>query len=183
MNAEEIDAVVAQVRAGHTEAYAEIVRAHQHEVWRVAAFALGSSQQTEDLVQQVFVIAYQRIDRFEKGRDFGAWLRGIARNLVRDEVRKRAREARRNKRYRVHLEVLAEDGAAAEARAASMRRALAECREALSDSAREALSLRYEAGHDFTAVAEAIGRTVAGARQLLQRTRRELRHCIEGKLA
>lgn len=181
MRAEEIDEVIGRVRGGDADAYAEVVRAYQHEIWRVAAFALGNGQQTEDLVQQSFVVAYQRLERYERGRDFGAWLRGIARNLVRDQVRKRAREDQRMKRYLVYLEARSAD--VADAREESLRAALAECREELSEGAREALALRYERGHDFSAVAEAIGRTVAGARQLLQRTRLQLRHCIEGKLS
>jgi RNA polymerase sigma-70 factor (ECF subfamily) len=177
-----IEQAIERVRAGDTAAYRLVVRAYQHEIWRVAAYALGTRLETEDLAQQAFVVAYQRIDRFERGRDFGAWLRGIARNLVRDQVRKKAREDQRMRRYLAYLEAsVPKDDA--DAREAEMRRALAACREELPDAAREALALRYDEGHDFSRVAEAIGRTVAGARQLLQRTRLQLRQCIEGRLA
>ena len=181
MRAEEVDEVIERVRGGQVEAYAEVVRFYQHQIWRVVAYALRTRAESEDLVQQTFVVAYRELDRFERGRDFGAWLRGIARNLVREQVRKRAREEVRMRRYLDHLEALDVDRA--DDREAALRRALTECRETLPDAAREALALRYDAGHDFSSVASAIGRTVAGARQLLQRTRRELRHCIEGKLA
>lgn len=181
MEAEAIDSVIERVRAGDIAAYGEIVRAYQHDIWRVTAFALGGPDVTEDLVQQAFVIAYRRLDRYERGRDFGAWLRGIARNLARDQVRKRAREDARMKRYLHHLEARSVDDA--DDREARLCAALRACREELSATAREALSLRYDEGCDFGAVAAAMGRTVAGARQLLQRTRLSLRHCIEGRLA
>lgn len=175
--------VIDRVKRGDTEAYGAIVRAYQHDVWRVAAFALSGRDESEDLVQQAFVVAYQRIDDYERGRDFGAWVRGIARNLVRDHVRRRAREDRRMMRYLSHLEAQAGEDEAADAREETLREALVACREKLSEPARDALALRYERAQSFTRIAAAIGRTVAGARQLLQRTRMELRHCIQGRLA
>ena len=181
MEASEIDSVIKRVRGGDVAAYGQIVRSYQNEIWRVTAFALGSSNATEDLVQQAFVVAYQRLHRYQRGRDFGAWLRGIARNLVRDQVRKKAREDVRMRRYLHHLEARAV--ADADDREERLRAALQACRDELSEAAREALALRYDEGCDFAAVAAAIGRTVAGARQLLQRARLQLRHCIDGRLA
>jgi RNA polymerase sigma-70 factor (ECF subfamily) len=183
MTAEEIEGIIERVRGGDRAAYAAVVREYQHEIWRVAAYALRGRSETEDLVQQAFVVAYHRLDRYERGRDFGAWLRGIARNLVRDRVKAQARESRRMQRYLTHLEGSATTDGEADARETSLRRALSDCREKLSSQAREALALRYDEGLDFAGVARAMGRTVAAARQLLQRTRLDLRHCIEGKLA
>ncbi len=182
MRDEEIDRVIERVRAGDTAAYREVVRHHQRDVWRVVAFALSRPEETEDLVQQAFVLAYQQLDRFERGRDFGAWLRGIARNLARAELRRRAREDRRMDRYLHYLEAQAPDDRGPDTREERLRRALAECREHLPESAKEALALRYDRAWSFASVARALGRTVAGARQLLQRARLDLRHCIEGKL-
>lgn len=34
----------------------------------------------EDLTQEAFVAAYQSLDKFEQGGNFGSWIRGIARN-------------------------------------------------------------------------------------------------------
>jgi len=176
-----IDDALARVRRGDTAAYGDVVRAYQHEIWRVAAFALRDRAGTEDLVQQTFVEAYARLDRFESGRDFGAWLRGIARNLVRQELRRRARDNRRLLGYSSHLDALGD--ADADVREDALRRALADCAAALPEAAQRALELRYRDALDFTAVAKAVGRTVAGARQLLQRARNDLRHCIQEKLA
>ena len=45
----------------------------------------------EDLAQESFVTAHRSLDRFEVGGNFGAWLRGIARNKVRESQRATAR--------------------------------------------------------------------------------------------
>lgn len=183
MKTHSLDDALGRVLRGETAAYAVIVRAHQHDIWRVVSFALRDRAGTEDLVQQVFVQAYARLDRFERGRDLGAWLRGIARNLVRQELRERARRDRRLISYQSHLEAIAAADREADAREEALRRALAECSRKLPDVARQALELRYREALDFTTVAAALGRTVAGARQLLQRVRMQLRHCIREELA
>ena len=65
---------------------------------------------------------------------------------------------------------------------AAHRAALTACRGTLPEPAAEALRLRYEGGKPFAEVADALGRTVAGARQLVQRTRSLLRDCVERRL-
>jgi RNA polymerase sigma-70 factor, ECF subfamily len=177
-----IDELIAEVREGNLEAYGEVVRRHQREVWQVASFALHDKTGTEDLVQQAFVVAYERLAGFERGRDFGAWVRAIARNLAREEIRRRVRKQRLLGGYADHLASLGDDDHADE-REAALRRALADCEEGLGPDARRALALRYREARDFTTVAAALDRTVAAARQLLQRVRADLRACIEGKLA
>ena len=174
---------IRQVLAGDVDAYAEVVQAHQHEVWRVAAYALRDRAATEDLVQQVFLAAYTKLDQYDPGRDFGAWIRTIARNQVRNELRRSARETRWLGRYREHLAQRLERSDAADAAEQELRDRLARCREELSPPAREALSLRYEQSQGFDEIATTLGRTVAATRQLLSRVRAALRRCLEAQEA
>jgi RNA polymerase sigma-70 factor (ECF subfamily) len=173
---------IERVLGGDTDAYAEVVRAHQAEVRRIVAFSIRDFQATEELVQQVFVNAYMGLDGYERGRDFGTWLRSIARNLVRDEARRSARERRRLKAYHERLAERLRDDEQAERRHALLRDALAKCREKLGPDARRALELRYGRALDFGKVADALGRTVAATRRMLSRVRTVLRNCIEGRV-
>ena len=52
---------------------------------------LGESHLAEDLVQEAFITAEKKLDQFEPGGNFGSWLRGIARNKVREHRRASAR--------------------------------------------------------------------------------------------
>jgi RNA polymerase sigma-70 factor (ECF subfamily) len=174
-----LDSVIQAVRQGRVEAYAAVVRRHQEEIWQIAAYSLRDASETEELVQRVFVQAYTRLGSYELGRDFGAWLRAIARNMVREELRERERESRRLAAYQVHLAERFEDPAAEDGRQERLRRALARCRGELAPAAARAVALRYEQALDFEAVARDLGRTVAAARQLLGRVRLALRRCIE----
>jgi len=179
----DVEKTLQAVRDGHIEAYAEIVRSYQEELWRIAAYALRDIGDTEDLVQRVFVRAYLKLGSYESGRDFGVWLRTIARNMVREELRSRVREERRLAAYQEHLAAQLEEPAAEEGRRDRLRQALERCRQELAPAAARALELRYERALSFEAVAEDLGRTVAAVRQLLGRVRLTLRRCIEQKSA
>ena len=48
-------------------------------------------ESVDDIAQETFVIAYRKLTMFERGTNFGAWLRTIARNLVRNELRRQGR--------------------------------------------------------------------------------------------
>jgi len=182
MESEQVEAVVDRVLGGEQESFTDLVRAFQQDVWRVCAFALHDVTGTEEMVQRALVQAYFKLDTFDTRRDFRAWIRAIARNELRQEFRQRSRYRERLKRYRTHVETLMADDEQAEHYESELRDALRHCRERLTEPARRALDLRYGRSMDFTDIADALGRSVAAARQLLQRTRLTLRLCIEGRM-
>ncbi|MFJ1805602.1 MULTISPECIES: RNA polymerase sigma factor [unclassified Streptomyces] len=84
-------AVIARVRAGEPEAYAELVRAHTGIALR-AARALGAGADAEDVVQQAFFKAYCSLSRFRDGAAFRPWLLSIVANETRNTVRTAGRQ-------------------------------------------------------------------------------------------
>ena len=89
--------LLARVRRGDRDAYAELVRRHAPVALRTAAL-LGAGGDTEDVVQEAFVKAYGSLDRFRPGAPFRPWLLKIVanetRNLHRGSGRRAAREQR-----------------------------------------------------------------------------------------
>jgi RNA polymerase sigma factor (sigma-70 family) len=175
--------LVRRVLAGDTETFATVVRRHESEVWKVAAAMLGDRTATANLVQQTFVNAYLRLDQYRPGRDFGRWLKGIARNLVREELRRSERENRALDQYRDHLFSLYGDEGRAERRLAELDEAVAACRARLPAAASRALALHYDEGRTIEDIARVLKRTAAGTRQLLFRARLALRQCVQERLA
>jgi RNA polymerase sigma-70 factor (ECF subfamily) len=174
--------IIGHVLSGHTEAFAELVRLYQREVWAVVSAMLLDRTKTEDLVQQTFVNAYQRLDRFERERDFGAWIKEIARNQVRQELRSRQREGHRLELYHRHLSTQMEDPPVLEGQK-RLADALVECIQKLPTAAAEMIQMRYEDAMDFGRIAAQLGRTVEATRQHLARIRITLRDCIRKRLA
>jgi RNA polymerase sigma-70 factor, ECF subfamily len=182
MNPAETDVIVARVLGGDIDAYEAIVRAYQHEVWKVVSAMLFNGQRTEDLVQQTFINAYQHLHRYQSGRDFGVWLKEIARNEVRQELRRRMREDRRLEIYQTHA-LQTYDASSNSAANDRLEQALQGCAQQLPAASAEVVKLRYQAGRSFAEIAAHLGRTVEATRQHLARIRLGLRECIEKQLA
>lgn len=63
----------------------------------------------------------------------------------------------------------------------AMIEALGECLEHLTDRARTALEMRFRDRESRAAIAAALGITEHGAKNLMQRAKKQLKTCIEGK--
>src|SRR5262245_9387381 len=179
----EADRIVEEVLAGDTEAFAGLVRLFQESVWRIAAALLRDRDATENLVQQVFVDAYLHLDQYEPGTDFGAWIRTVARNRLRKDLRTAAREDRRLARFRERLAQRLRDEAGgrhddSDAYVAALRG----CRELLPDRDASVLAMRYESGLSFEAIAAKQGQTPEAVQRMISRIRFRLRDCIRKKL-
>lgn len=83
-------AVIARVRAGEAEAYAELVRAHTGAALR-AAVAFGAGAEAEDVVQSAFFKAYRSLGSFREDAAFRPWLLRIVVNETRNTVRSAGR--------------------------------------------------------------------------------------------
>lgn len=73
--------LVMRTRGGETEAYGDLVRQYQNSVFNVCYRLLGERASAEDLAQDTFIRAYQRLGTFDDTRPFGPWVRRIAANL------------------------------------------------------------------------------------------------------
>jgi RNA polymerase sigma-70 factor (ECF subfamily) len=81
-------AVVARAQSGDNNAFAELYRKHNPAVQRFIQHRVGNVHITEDLAADVWVRAIKGIGRVEyQGRDFGAWLTTISRNIVADHFK------------------------------------------------------------------------------------------------
>ncbi|MDZ4697406.1 MAG: RNA polymerase sigma factor [Deltaproteobacteria bacterium] len=171
--------LVARVLAGQIDDYAQLVQRHQSAIFTIAVRALGDRASATDITQLTFIQAYDHLAGFDGKREFLPWLNTIARNLVRDDIRKRERQHRYLAQYR---SVAAPDIASAqtlEVAEHELHRALESCLQRLLPVAAEAVRLHYDEGLSLADAAAKLGRTVTATRQLLFRARVALRSCVE----
>jgi RNA polymerase sigma-70 factor, ECF subfamily len=87
---------VERTLAGDQEAYRVLVERHSRTVYRMAYRMMGNAYDSEDVVQESFLRAYQKLRQFEGNANFGTWVYRIAANYAIDRLRQRnADEARR----------------------------------------------------------------------------------------
>ena len=86
-------ALVARVREGDMQAFEQLVRQYDRQVFRIAQHITQNREDAEDIVQDSFLKAYEKIDQFQGNSKFSTWLIRIAVNesLMRLRKRKTAR--------------------------------------------------------------------------------------------
>ncbi|WP_067466883.1 sigma-70 family RNA polymerase sigma factor [Actinomadura macra] len=83
-----LKALVLRARDGDAEAFGCLYDHYVELVYRYVYYRVGTHSLTEDLTSETFLRALRRIHDFHwQGKDFGAWLVTIARNLVADHFK------------------------------------------------------------------------------------------------
>jgi RNA polymerase sigma-70 factor, ECF subfamily len=89
---DETDLLSAAVH-GDLEAFNQLVMRYQDGVYNLCYYLLNDSTAAEDIAQETFILAFQKISQY-RGGSFRAWLSRIATNACYDEIRRWKRNAR-----------------------------------------------------------------------------------------
>ncbi|MFG1947617.1 sigma-70 family RNA polymerase sigma factor [Nonomuraea sp. NPDC048826] len=85
---DDLRTLVLHAKTGNSDAFGTLYDRYVDLVYRYIYFRVGSHPLAEDLTSETFLRALRRIADFTwQGRDFGAWLVTIARNLVTDHYK------------------------------------------------------------------------------------------------
>jgi RNA polymerase sigma-70 factor (ECF subfamily) len=166
---------VARAQAGDAGAFRELYEAH---VGRVHALVLRLERDpstVEELVQDVFVLAWRALSDFRGDAQVSTWLHRIAVNAV---LEHRRRSARRERRV-----TLADDldllGASTPAPDAGLDMDLRAALETLPPGARAVFLLHEVEGYTHEEIAEMTGVTAGTCKTQLFRARRLLRKALD----
>jgi RNA polymerase sigma factor (sigma-70 family) len=185
MDAEED--LVRRSRAGDHLAFARLIELHQTIAYRVATAIAGSGSEADDIVQDAFIKSYLKLDQFDEGRSFRAWLLAIVANEARNRRRSAGRRAAVTLRIALSADAQAVDVAADPSRAYEadeLRRRLAAAVGRLPRRDREIVALRYFAELSEAETAQALRCPVGTVKSRLSRALRRLRtEMVESELA
>jgi RNA polymerase sigma-70 factor (ECF subfamily) len=187
----ESDAVaVEQTLAGDREAYRVLVDKHSRNVYRLAYRMTGNPHDAEEVVQEAFLRAYQKLEQFESRANFGTWVYRIASNYAIDRMRqKKSEDSQRAQPAReteggveFDLMTTVPDSAPSPERLAQstqlakhMRRALSE----LTPAERTAFVMRHWGGSGIEEIAEALKSSSSAAKNTVFRSVQKLRKALE----
>jgi RNA polymerase sigma-70 factor (ECF subfamily) len=172
------EGVLVQRAIGHdAEAFGRLYDMHVDRVYRHIYYRVGNEVDAEDLTQQVFIKAWQAIDRYKrKASPFVAWLMTISHNLVIDFYR--------TKKDRVYLEaeVLANDPASNPEQVVEtsfeqqrLRRAILQ----LGGDEQQVVILRFIEGFEYFEIASLLKKKEGHVRVILHRALVKLRNIVE----
>jgi RNA polymerase sigma factor (sigma-70 family) len=174
--------LVAKSLAGDRDAFGEIVARYQNLVCAITYGATGSVAQSEDLAQETFLTAWQRLCALREPDKLRFWLSGIARNRIQKAREKHGREPSLAQGYLEDVEAVA--APAPDPRAQAITREeevlLWQALKHVPENYREPLVLFYREGQSTERVAQALDLTEDAVRQRLSRGRTLLREQLLG---
>jgi RNA polymerase sigma-70 factor (ECF subfamily) len=183
-------AAVERTLAGEREAYRVLVERHSAYVYRVAYRMTGNSHDAEEVVQEAFLRAYQKLQQFAGNANFGTWVYRIAANYAIDRLRqKKNEESRREVSTRKPESDMEADPlsqirdqapnperlAGSAQLAAKMQRAL----QALTPAERTAIVMRHWDGCGIDEIAEVLKSNNSATKNTVFRAVQKLRQALK----
>ncbi|MEY2467875.1 MAG: polymerase sigma-70 factor, subfamily [Actinomycetota bacterium] len=174
--------LVLAAQAGDSEAFAELFRRHYPMVRRVCARKLRALHEADEVAQAAFVRAYERLDRCNGDRRFGAWVQVIANNMCIDHMRDSNRTTPSDEPMQGDAALgpnSPEDTVLRSEQAAMIQKALA----SLPDRQRDVVVARDMDGRRPPEIAAALGLSLGAVDSLLLRARRRLAASVQSMTA
>ena len=175
-----MESVVIRAQHGDVEAFGELYRHHAGRVFALCVRMSGDRVQAQELMQDVFVRAWERLASFRGEASFGSWLHRLAVNVVLTAARA---DRRREARVAPAADLVAAEGrggwdgrgdAADPGRAIDLERAIAR----LPPGARSAFVLHDVEGFSHAEIAELTGLAEGTIRAQLHRARKLLMEAL-----
>jgi RNA polymerase sigma-70 factor, ECF subfamily len=179
-NPVDLDAILDRVARGWTDAFGQLVRLYALPLRSYLASQVYHLDDVDDLAQEVFLAALNNMASFRRGDDFGAWLRGIARNKLLVYFRTESRRSRALKRFREEVTARIEEEmeqAVAADRTELLERLLY-CIAQLPEKLRRVVRAGLE-GNKPAELAAALSTTVGMIYNLHYRANQLLRACLQ----
>lgn len=167
---------VEKARAGDRFAFEQLYRSHCDRIfalcWRMCG---GDRTLAEDMVQEAFVRAWNKLDLFRGESKFGTWLHRLAVNVVLSDRRIRVKRVHREQELDENTErVLVGQHDVV----AGLRKDLESAIAGLPERARTVLVLYDIEGYQHNEIAEMTGMAVGSSKAQLHRARKLVREVL-----
>lgn len=181
--------LVARALTGHGDAYGEILGRYQRPVFTLVLRMVKDRSVAEELAQDAFLKAFEKLSSYDQGRKFSSWMFKIAHNTTIDHLRRRSvstvsldepvgGDEDGPVRSVEDTETLAPD---ADLERLELSRALTAVVGELRPEYREVVLLRYQVGLEYAEIAEAAGLPLGTVKTYIHRARKELVALLESR--
>jgi RNA polymerase sigma-70 factor, ECF subfamily len=181
MNASEsLEQIIHAILKGNPDGFHLILKEYGPPLRGFLASRIFQQGDVDDVAQEVFVAAYRNLHTYDHGQDFGAWLRGIARNKLQHYFDRVSRRSSALATFQEKILPLMHDdfeNLAGETRARDLQRMLG-CVEQLPRRMRRTVRSWLHEGK-ANALAEEMGCSVHAIYQLQHRAVNLLRLCMQ----
>lgn len=165
--------IIDRILQGDIEAYRELIQRYQHMIYAFLYKMVNNPTDAEDLTQEVFVKAYEKLATYRGDSRFSTWLHTMARNRAIDFIRRRKfHDSDEQLAYipSQRLDDSPQESLLGKERRQEIARAFAQ----LSDAYKEVIVLRCTHEYPFDKIASLLGVAESTARVRYLRARQEL---------
>ena len=81
--------LINKIKNGDLQSFSKLINRYQNKVFAFLIVRLNNRHEAEDMTQEVFLTAYNKINKFDTKLSILPWLRGIALNILRNFWRKK----------------------------------------------------------------------------------------------
>lgn len=180
----DFDDAIRRVLAGDSGRFEEIIRRLERPLRAWLATHASPAVDVDEVAQRAFVIAFKKLDTFEIGTDFPAWLFTIARYQLMTELTRLRRVADYHARFAPELLERELERRCQEPAEADREKLdhLKKCVASLGENLRRYVSWRYDEEISLEEMANRTGRSVGAIKKQLWQIRRKLQQCIEERM-
>jgi RNA polymerase sigma-70 factor (ECF subfamily) len=187
--------LIDKARAGDRRAFEELVSLHLQQVWRIVWRVLRHREDTEDVVQEVFLSAHKALPGYRGEAQFSTWIHRIAVNKALN-YKDLAAEKLRRASSTIEASGDEEAGGITEDRlprderntmtplreleARELHARLADCMKKLPPAWRAVFALRVGESLSYEEIAARVETALGTVRSRLARARLALKECLEG---
>ena len=177
-------ALIHRIQGGDQGSFETVIRRLERPLRAWLATHASPAVDVDEVAQRTFVIAFTKLDTFEAGTDFAAWLFSIARYQLRSELTRLRRVADYHARFAPELlereleRRVQEPGGRDEARLDHLKKCLA----SMGDHLRKYVIWRYDEEIPLEEMASRTGRSVGAIKKQLWQIRRKLQQCVEARM-
>ena len=170
---------VASAAAGDRRAFERLYRSHVDRIFSLCARMTGNREHAEELTQDVFVRAWEKLPQFRGESAFGTWLHRVAVNVVLNDRKTATRERNRAAPEQLDDDAYPEAQFGGQAPPSHVDRMDLEAAiAALPPGARKVFVMHDVEGYKHEEIAEMLGVTTGGTKAQLFRARRLLREAL-----
>jgi RNA polymerase sigma-70 factor (ECF subfamily) len=176
----EVAALLVAAAAGDQDAWRLIVGLYADRVFGLIRSQCGDAELAEEITQSTFCTVAAKLHEYEEVGRFESWIFRIAMNRLRDEMRRRKRQASpMDEAPLATLAVVPPSAGAAAPTDPAMADLLRSAIASLNDADREIINLRHVGGLSFKQLAETLGEPLGTLLARHHRALRKLREFLE----
>ncbi len=178
-----LDAVLKEAARGQPQAWRQLTEAYTGRVWAMIYRQCRDAELAEEITQDTFVRIVDKLSDYAERGQFESWLFRIALNRLRDEMRRRKRQATPVDWHQTPPEALGynpdQDGPAQHLQQAERHEQLRQAFDRLPEADRVVLGLRFNGDLSFQQIADTLEQPLGTVLARSHRALKKLKGMLE----